>query len=102
MGTSNATQLTLTTTNMGSLLIKISRKVIKKTKDMNTENVKSENSKLPIFDDSGMLHPEIESLLRFTIRQWSSLNEQNEPDHQQLVQHWLDGDLKDWVNGNYR
>ena len=69
---------------------------------MNTENVKSENSKLPIFDDIGMLHPEIESLLRFTIRQWSSLNEQNEPDHQQLVQHWLDGDLKDWVNGNYR
>ena len=102
MGTSKATQLTLTATNIGSLLIKTSRKVIKKTKDMNTENVKSENSKLPILDDSGMLHPEIESLLRFTIRQWSSLNEQNEPDHQQLVQHWLDGDLKDWVNGNYR
>ena len=51
---------------------------------------------------SGMLHPEIESLLRFTIWQWSSFDEQNEPDHQQLVQHWLDGDLKDWVNGNYR
>ena len=86
---------------MGSLLIKISRNLNLKTKDMNTENVKSENSKLPILDDNGMLHPEIESLLRFTIRQWSSLNEQNEPDHQQLVQHWLDGDLKDWVNGNY-
>ena len=69
---------------------------------MNTENVKSENSKLPILDDSGMLHPEIESLLRFTIWQWSSFDEQNEPDHQQLVQHWLDGDCKEWIQSNYR
>ena len=102
MGTSNATQLTLTTTNMGSLLIKISRKVIKKTKDMNTENVKSENSKLPILDDSGMLHPDIEKLLRYAVKQWSSLNEQSEPDHEDLVQYWLDGDCKEWIQSNYR
>ena len=69
---------------------------------MNTKNVKSENSKLPILDDNGMLHPEIESLLRFTIWQWSSFDEQSEPDHEDLVQYWLDGDCKEWIQSNYR
>lgn len=87
---------------MGSLLIKISRNLIKKIKDMNTKNVKSENSKLPILDVSGMLHPDIEKLLRYAIKQWSSLNEQEEPDHEDLVQYWLDGDCKEWIQSNYR
>ena len=87
---------------MGSLLIKISRNLIKKIKDMNTKNVKSENSKLPILDVSGMLHPDIEKLIRYTIKQWSSLNEQREPDHEDLVNHWLNGDLKEWIESNYR
>ena len=68
---------------------------------MNTENVKSENSKLPILDVSGMLHPDIEKLLRYAVKQWSSLNEQREPDHEYLVQHWLDGDCKEWIKSNY-
>ncbi|NLZ83655.1 MAG: hypothetical protein GX915_08325 [Clostridiales bacterium] len=69
---------------------------------MNTENVKSENSKLPILDINGMLHPDIEKLLRYTIKQWSSLNEQREPDHEDLVQNWLDGDCKEWIQRNYQ
>jgi cobalamin biosynthesis protein CobD/CbiB len=69
---------------------------------MNTENVKSENSKLPILDVSGMLHPDIEKLLRYAVKQWSSLNEQREPDHEDLVQNWLDGDCKEWIQRNYR
>ncbi len=69
---------------------------------MNTENVKSENSKLPILNVSGMLHPDIEKLLRYAIKQWSSLNEQREPDHEDLVQNWLDGDCKEWIQRNYR
>ena len=69
---------------------------------MNTENVKSENSKLPILDVSGMLHPDIEKLLRYAVKQWSSLNEQREPDHEDLVQHWLDGDCKEWIQSNCR
>lgn len=68
---------------------------------MSTENVNSENSKLPILDVSGMLHPDIEKLLRYAVKQWSSLNEQREPDHEDLVQHWLDGDLKEWIESNY-
>lgn len=67
---------------------------------MNTENVKSEDSKLPILDVSGMLHPDIEKLLRYAVKQWSSLNEQREPDHEDLVQHWLDGDCKGWIQSN--
>lgn len=67
---------------------------------MNTENVKSENSKLPILDVSGMLHPDIEKLLRYAVKQWSSLNEQREPDHEDLVQNWLDGDCKEWIQRN--
>ena len=69
---------------------------------MNTENVKSENSKLPILDVRGMLHPDIEKLLRYAVKQWSSLNEQREPDHEDLVQNWLDGDCKEWIQRNYR
>ena len=49
-----------------------------------------------------MLHPDVEKLLRYTIKQWSSLNEQREPDHNDLVQNWLDGDCKDWIQRNYR
>lgn len=64
---------------------------------MNTENIKSESNKLPILDVSGMLHPDIEKLLRYTIKQWTSLNEQREPDHEDLVNHWLNGDLKEWI-----
>ena len=51
---------------------------------------------------SGMLHPNIEKLLRYTIKQWSSLNEQREPDHEDLINHWLNGDLKEWIKSNYR
>ena len=51
---------------------------------------------------SGMLHPDIEKLLRYTIKQWSSLNEQREQDHENLVNHWLNGDLKEWIESNYR
>lgn len=69
---------------------------------MNTENVKSENSKLPMLDVSGMLHPDIEKLLRYAVKQWSSLNEQREPDHEDLVQNWLDRDCKEWIQRNYR
>ena len=69
---------------------------------MNTENVKSENSKLPILDVSGKLHPDIEKLLRYAVKQWSSLNEQSEPDQEDLVQYWLDGDCKEWIQSNYR
>lgn len=68
---------------------------------MNTKNVKSENSKLSILEDSGMLHPDIVKLLRYTINQWSSLNELAEPDHENLVQYWLDGDCKEWIQSNY-
>jgi hypothetical protein len=49
-------------------------------------------------DENGNLHPEIENLLRYTISQWSSFNEQREPDHKGLVQNWLKYDLKDWLN----
>ena len=51
---------------------------------------------------SGMLHPDIEKLLRYAVKQWSSLNEQSEPDHEDLVQYWLDGDCKEWIQSNYR
>lgn len=51
---------------------------------------------------SGMLHPNIEKLLRYTIKQWSSLKEQREPDHEDLINHWLNGDLKEWIKSNYR
>jgi hypothetical protein len=51
---------------------------------------------------SGMLHPDIEKLIRYTIRQWSSLNEQLEPDHEDLINHWLNCDLKEWIESNYR
>jgi hypothetical protein len=51
---------------------------------------------------SGMLHPDIEKLIRYTIKQWSSLNEKREPDHEDLVNHWLNGDLKEWIKSNYR
>ena len=51
---------------------------------------------------SGILHPDIEKLLRYAVKQWSSLNEQSEPDHEDLVQYWLDGDCKEWIQSNYR
>ena len=51
---------------------------------------------------SGSLHPDIEKLLRYAVKQWSSLNEQSEPDHEDLVQYWLDGDCKEWIQSNYR
>ena len=33
-------------------------------------------------------------IVRHTIKQWSSLNEQREKDHKQLVENWIDNDLK--------
>ena len=57
---------------------------------------------LSITDVRGMLHSDIEKLLRYAIKQWSSLNEQGEPDHEDLVQYWLDGDCKEWIQSNYR
>ena len=33
-------------------------------------------------------------IVRHTIKQWSSLNEQREKDHKQLVDNWIDNDLK--------
>lgn len=50
---------------------------------------------------SGELHPDIEKLLRYTIKQWSNLNEQREPDHEDLINNWLNGDLKEWIKSNY-
>lgn len=55
---------------------------------MNTKNMNTENLKLPM---------DIEKLLRYTIKQWSSLNEQREPDHEELIKNWLDGDCKEWI-----
>ncbi len=52
----------------------------------------------PIVSD--MLHPDIEKLIRFTIKQWSSLDEQREPDHEELVNHWLNSTLKEWIKKN--
>ena len=63
---------------------------------------KTNNKEVAIHDVSGMLHSDIEKLLRYTIKQWSSLNEQREPDHEDLVNHWLNGDLKEWIDSNYR
>lgn len=60
------------------------------------------NQALSIADVNGMLHPDIEKLLRYAIKQWSSLNEQGEPDHEDLVQYWLDSDCKEWIQSNYR
>jgi hypothetical protein len=51
---------------------------------------------------SGSLHPDIEKLIRYTIKQWTSLNEQREPDHEVLVNHWLNSDLKEWFGSAYR
>ncbi len=50
---------------------------------------------------SGILHPDIEKLLRYTVKQWSSINEQREPDHEDLVQNWLDGDCKEWIKHSF-
>lgn len=62
----------------------------------------NEKQALNISAVSGMLHPDIEKLLRYAVKQWSSLNEQREPDHEDLVQNWLDGDCKEWIQRNYR
>lgn len=50
--------------------------------------------------DNNILHPNIEKLVRYTIKQWSSLNEQREPDHEYLVNNWLNGDCKEWLKNN--
>ena len=42
----------------------------------------------------------IEKLLRFTISRWSSLNEKNEPDHQSLIQNWLEDECSDFMKEN--
>tara|TARA_R110001606_G_scaffold391495_1_gene559643 strand:+ start:389 stop:598 length:210 start_codon:yes stop_codon:yes gene_type:complete len=69
---------------------------------MSTEKMPLENENEPscLTAVSGMLHPDVEKLLRYTIKQWSSLNEQRELDHNDLVQNWLDGDCKDWIQRN--
>ena len=35
-------------------------------------------------------------LVRFIISQWASLNEQAEPDHQQLIEHFFDNELAEY------
>lgn len=35
-------------------------------------------------------------LVRFIIRQWTSFNEQNEPDHEQLVEHFFETELAEY------
>ena len=41
-----------------------------------------------------------EKIIRHTIKQWASLNERNQADHEDLVEIWLKGDCKDWINEN--
>jgi len=67
---------------------------------MNTENDKTDNGKLPMLDAENTLHPDIEKLLRYAIRGWTSLNEKSEPDHEDLVKYWLNGDCKEWIKNN--
>jgi len=35
-------------------------------------------------------------LVRFIISQWASFNEQNEPDHEQLVEHFFETELAEY------
>ena len=68
-----------------------------KTYKMLLESEKEVSLQSPVVS---ILHPNIEKLLRYTVAQWSSINEQREPDHEDLVQHWLDGDCNDWIKNN--
>ena len=39
---------------------------------------------------------DIVDLVRFVIRQWASYNEQYEPDHEQLVEHFFENELAEY------
>jgi len=45
----------------------------------------------------GKLKPEVEKIIRFTIQQWTSLDEQRESDHEQLILDWINYELKDKI-----
>lgn len=43
------------------------------------------------------LKEETDGLIRFVIRQWASLNEQNEPDHKALVDNFLETTVLEYL-----
>ncbi len=43
---------------------------------------------------------EIVNLVRFVIKNWASLNEQNEPDHEDLIQDFIKTDLAEYFETN--
>lgn len=45
---------------------------------------------------------EVETLVRYTISQWSSLNEMQKSDHKNLVNNWIKEDYKDWIKENFK
>ena len=43
------------------------------------------------------LQPISEETVRFIIKEWSSESEKKEPDHEELVQSWIDTDFAKWL-----
>lgn len=59
------------------------------------------NKIIKIVNDSGSVSIiDLESLTRYIIGQWSSLEEQRTHDHEKLIQQFLNVDLKGWVESH--
>lgn len=59
------------------------------------------NKIIKIVNDSGSISViDLESLTRYIIGQWSSLEEQREHDHEQLIQKFLNAELKEWIESH--
>jgi hypothetical protein len=59
----------------------------------------NKNLKSSMFADN-KLRPDIEKLIRYTIKEWSSLKELENPTHEEVVQRWLNSDCKEWIQNN--
>lgn len=42
-----------------------------------------------------------EKIVRFTIREWSTWNEKDQPDHEDLVNQWLKNECSEFMQKNY-
>lgn len=52
------------------------------------------------YGNDDKLHPNVEKIIRYTIKEWSSLKELENPTHEEMVQQWLNVDFKEWIQNN--